>query len=194
MLARAAAVVIVVGLLVSAIPGVGFGWLSSSLFSTPQKVRLAITPASALGWTGAALLRDVGVAVSARGLEQALGVAAFCAVGAFAVVLVVRARFERLPRDLGWLLVAAAVGGPAAWPWYFVWGLVLLAACPGVQRTRALVPAIVLSAFLVKASGVLALPLHTAPAVLAVYAAGVWYAARGRRGRERVPELALVES
>ncbi len=192
-LARAAAAVLVVALLVSAIPGIGFSWLSSSLFSTPQKVRLAITPATALGWTGAALLRDAGVAVSARGLEATLGVLAFCAVGVGAVVLLARTRLERLPRDLGWLLLAAAFGGPAAWPWYFIWGLALLACCPGVLRARPVVLLVALSVFLVKANGVLALPLQSAPAVLAVYAAGalVCLAARPRSPprRARAPAL-----
>jgi hypothetical protein len=194
-LARAAAVVLAVAFLVSAIPGVGFSWLSTSLFSTPQKVRLAITPATGLGWTAAALLRDMGVAVSARHVEAVLGVLAFCAVGVAAVVLLVRARFERLPRDLGWLLLAAAFCGPAAWPWYFVWGLVLLACCPGTQRARALPVLLAVAPFLVKANGVLALPLESAPAVLAVYAAGAWYLLRGvrMRVRGRPPDLALVE-
>ena len=31
-------------------------------------------------------------------------------------------------RNLGIALIAVAVGGPAAWPWYLTWGLVLLAA------------------------------------------------------------------
>jgi alpha-1,6-mannosyltransferase len=193
-LARAAAAVLVVALLVSAIPGIGFSWLSTSLFSTPQRVRLAITPATALGWTGAAVLRDMGVAVSARGLEAALGVIAFCAVGVGAIVLLARTRLERMPRDLGWLLVAAAFCGPAAWPWYFIWGLALLACRPGLQRAGAVAVVVALSVFLVKANGVLALPLQSAPAVLAVYAAAAWYALRGVRGRARVPGLALVES
>jgi alpha-1,6-mannosyltransferase len=192
-LARAAAMVLAIALVVSAIPGIGFGWLSASLFSTPQKVRLAITPATGLGWTAAALLRDVGVTVSARHLEAVLGMVAFCAVGVAAVVLLARARFERLPRDLGWLLVAVAFCGPAAWPWYFVWGLVLLACSPRAQRARALPLLLALAPFLVKANGVLALPLDTAPAVLAVYAAGAWYVLRGVRVRERAPDLALVE-
>jgi Glycosyltransferase family 87 len=192
-LARAAAAVLVVALLVSAIPGVGLGWLSSSLFSTPQKVRLAITPATALGWTAAALLRDVGVAVSARGLEATLGTLAFAGVGVAAVVLLARTHLERLPRDLGWLLIAAAFGGPAAWPWYFIWGLVLLAAWPPVQRARSLAVVIGLSVFLVKANGVLALPLQSAPAVLAVYLAGAWYAWRRAHGASR-PESVLAPS
>ena len=188
--ARAATAVLVIALVVSAIPGVGFSWLSSALFSTPQKVRLAITPATALGWTSAAVLRDMGAAVSARGLESALGVIAFCAVGVAAIVLLARTRLERMPRDLGWLLVAAAFCGPAAWPWYFLWGLALLACCPGVQRAGAVAVVVALSVFLVKANGVLAPPLQSAPVVLAVYALGGWYVLRG----ERLPKLALVES
>jgi hypothetical protein len=194
-LARALAAVVVVALLVSAIPGVGFGWLSSSLFATPQKVRLAITPATGLGWTAAALLRDLGVGVSARHLEAVLGAMAFAMVGVAAVVLLARARFATLPRDLGWLLVAAAFCGPAAWPWYFAWGLVLLACCPATQRARGLPLLLAAAPFLVKANGVLALPLESAPAVLAVYAAAAWYLLRGARlrARERLPDLALVE-
>jgi hypothetical protein len=187
LLTGAAAAVVAVVLLLSAIPGVGFGWLSSSLFSTPQRVRLAITPATALGYTGAALLRDAGVAVSARHLEAALGVVAFALVGLYAVALLVRTRPERIPRHVGLLLVAAAFGGPAAWPWYFIWGLALLAASPDAQRARWLAPAIAASAFLVKPNGVLALPLQSAPAVLVVYAVAVAYACR--RTREPSPEL-----
>ena len=64
----AAGVVVAVSLL----SGLGFGWLSTSVFSTPGKVRLAITPATALGWTVARV-----VPVGARGLESAFGIVAF---------------------------------------------------------------------------------------------------------------------
>jgi hypothetical protein len=185
--------VLAIALLLSAIPGVGFGWLSSSLFSTPQKVRLAVTPATALGYTGAALLRDAGVAVSARHLEAALGVVAFVLVGLYAVALLVRTRTERLPRHVGLLLAAAAFGGPAAWPWYFIWGLAVLGCCREVQRVRWIPLAVAVSPFLVKPNGVLTLPLQSAPAVLVVYAVAAWYLLRGARVRERPSELALVE-
>ena len=46
---------------VSVVTGLGFSWFSASLFSTPAKVHLAITPATALGWTVAELLRAVGI-------------------------------------------------------------------------------------------------------------------------------------
>src|ERR1700727_1869912 len=40
---------------VTLVAGVGVDWLSTSLFSTPAKVRLAITPATGLGFTVASL-------------------------------------------------------------------------------------------------------------------------------------------
>ncbi len=49
-------VALVVIVAVSLASGLGLGWISTSVFSTPAKVRLAITPATALGWTAAQVL------------------------------------------------------------------------------------------------------------------------------------------
>jgi alpha-1,6-mannosyltransferase len=170
-------VVVAAGVMVavSLVSGLGFGWISSGVFSTPEKVRLAITPATALGWTVAQV-----VPVGARGLESALGVVAFAGAALLGVVLVWRTRRENMVRHLGIVLIAAAVCGPAAWPWYLTWGLALLAACPGIQFSRALVVASVLGALVVKADGVLAFPLHTAPMFVALYVAivAVWLTRR----------------
>lgn len=153
-------------LAISLISGLGFGWISSGVFSTPEKVRLAITPATALGWTVAQI-----VPVGARGLESALGVIAFAVSVLFGLALLWRTRPSNLVRYLAFALIAVAVCGPAAWPWYLTWGLVLLAACPGIQSSRALVATLVVGALVVKADGVLAFPLHTAPVFVALYAA-----------------------
>jgi hypothetical protein len=153
-------------LAISLISGLGVHWISSGVFSTPQKVRLAITPATALGWTAAQVLP-----VGARGLESVLGVIAFALSVAFGLVLLWRTRRESLVRHLGFALIAVAVCGPAAWPWYLTWGLVLLAACPGIQFSRLLVATLVVGALVVKADGVLAFPLHTAPVFVALYVA-----------------------
>ena len=67
------------------------------------------------------------------------------------------------------------------WPWYFAWGLSLLAACRGPQRSRLLALALAAVVFEVKPDGILGLPLHTAPAVLAGYlllAGAAWLAVR----------------
>lgn len=161
---------------ISLVSGLGFGWLSSGVFSTPQKVRLAITPATALGWTVAQI-----VPVGARGLESALGVVAFAVGVLVGLVLLWRTRPSNMVRYLAFALIAVAVCGPAAWPWYLTWGLVLLAACPGVQSARTLVATMVVAAFLVKADGVLAFPLHTAPVFVALYVAIAAVAARRPR-------------
>jgi hypothetical protein len=159
-------VLVAVGVVVavSLVSGLGFGWLSSSVFSTPGKVHLAITPATALGWTVAQV-----VPVGAHGLESALGIVAFAAAALLGLVLLWRTRPENMVRYLGIVLLAGAVCGPAAWPWYLTWGLALLAACPEVQGSRALPIAIVASPLVVKADGVLAFPLHTAPVFVVLY-------------------------
>ena len=186
----AAAVVVVV----SVITGLGLGWISTTVFSTPDRVRLAITPATALGWTVAQV-----VPVGARGLESALGVVAFGLSLGLGAVLLWRSRRQTMVRNLGIALIAVAVCGPAAWPWYLTWGLVLLAACPGIQQSRALALAVVASALVVKADGVLAFPLHTAPVFVVLYltAAAVWLS-RARlsvaSGRRRPRARALAES
>ena len=102
----------------------------------------------------------------------------------FVVAMLARARSGNLVRPLGLALLALALGGPAAWPWYFAWGLVLLAATTPFQLGRALPVVLVAGAFLVKANGILVLPLRSAPYVVALYlliAAVAWYAWSRRR-------------
>ncbi len=97
-----------------------------------------------------------------------------------------RLRIRTLALFTGVLLIAAAAGGPAAWPWYFSWGLALLAACPVPQRSLVLVAGSIVAVFLIKPNGILALPLPSAPVVMAVYAllaALYWTGRRGGPGR-----------
>jgi hypothetical protein len=151
---------------VSLLSGLGLGWISSSVFSTPEKVRLAITPATAVGWTVAQV-----IPIGARGLESALGMIAFALSVLFSLVLLWRTRPANMVRYLGYALIAVAICGPAAWPWYLTWGLVLLAACPGIQFSRTLAATMVLGALVVKADGILAVSLYAAPIFLALYVA-----------------------
>jgi hypothetical protein len=186
-LAASAAIAIAVLAAVTLVAGVGVNWLSTSLFSTPAKVRLAITPATGLGYTVASLLSDVGISVSHKGVEGAFGVIAFAITAVVGAVLLVRVRIGRLVPWLGAFLLIAAAGGPAAWPWYFIWGLSLLCALRVPQRSFSLALAIAISVFVVKPNGILALPLQSAPAVVVVYAlvmAAVWWQSRRRRREE----------
>lgn len=191
-LARSAAVAVVVVVVVSVVTGVGADWISTGVFSTPERVRLAITPATAAGRTVAGLLSGAGVAVNGRSLESAFATATFGLAVVAGLVVLWRTRSETMVRDLALLLLVFALAGPATWPWYLSWGLALVAACPGIQRWPALVFAVLASVFVVKPDGILALPLARAPVVLAVYAvaaAWVWYGWKRRAGGRPVGEL-----
>jgi hypothetical protein len=178
------AVVLATFLAVGLVTGVGLGWISDGLLSTPGKVRLAITPSTAIGYSGASLLHALGVGVASKALESAVGAVALALTGLLAVMLGVRVRYENLVWYLGLLLLVSVIGGPAAWPWYLCWGIALLAACPGPQRWRWLALVVVASSFLVRADGQLVLPRQTAPIVLGVYLAAALIVWRGR-GRQR---------
>ena len=161
-------------------PGSGFSWLTTSVFSTPAKVHLAITPSTAVGWTVAGLLRDAGVAVGHRTVASAFGVVTLAITVISGALLLWRVRVPKVALYLGLLLLIAAACGPAAWPWYFTWGLVLLAGCPGWQRSVALATGAVVGVFLIKPNGILVLPVQSSPAVLAAYALLGWVAWRSR--------------
>jgi alpha-1,6-mannosyltransferase len=189
--ALALSAVVTVGVLaaVSVATGLGLSWVSSTVLSTPGKVHLAITPTTAVGWSFASLLHLLGIGANAKAIESALGVVALSLTGVLGLALIRRARYATMVPALGALLLVSVFAGPATWPWYLTWGLALVACCVFAQRSRVLPPAIVLTVFLVKPSGILALPLHTAPIVLAVYviAAGAAWQARRRRGGSRSP-------
>ena len=75
---------------VSLITGLGLDWVSGSL-STPAKVRLAITPSTALGYTVA---HAFGVAGSSKAIESAFGVVTLALTAGLGAWLLYRVRFE----------------------------------------------------------------------------------------------------
>jgi hypothetical protein len=169
---------------VSLATGWGLHWFSSTLFSTPARVRLAITPATGVGWTLSSLLRDAGAGASFMHVESVTRATAAAITGVIAIALLARTRRENMVRMLGIVLIALALGGPAAWPWYLTWGIVLLAATTPFQLSRTIPVVLAVIAFLVKANGILVLPLRSAPIVLGVYVVigcAAWYSWRRRR-------------
>jgi hypothetical protein len=187
-LAAAAGVTVLVLALISVVTGIDAHWLGTGVFSTPQKVHLAITPGTNIGYTVASLLGDLGIGANTRSLEDAFGAVTAIATVALGLWLLWRVRRERLVQYLGVFLLAAAFLGPAAWPWYLSWGVALLAARPGPQRSWALAIVVTVPVFLVKPDGILALSVGASPVVLAVYlvlAVLAWHLARRRRRRLR---------
>jgi hypothetical protein len=178
--------VVVVLAAVSAVTGVGIHWLSSAVISAPGKVHLAITPVTAFGWTVARIGRGAGVHLDAHRLESVLGDVALVATALVALVLAARVGLATLVASSAIVLATAALAGPAAWPWYFCWALVLVAARPAALASRPLALAVAVAPLLVKPDGILAIPLGlawlTASAYLLLAAIG-WRAARRRGDR-----------
>ena len=182
---QSAAASVAVLALVSWVSGFGTDWLSSSVFSTPNRVHLAITPSTALGWTIAQIAHGLDLHVSTRHLESAFALVSLAIVALVALKRAARVDVPTLPRHLGVVLIALALGGPAAWPWYFAWGIALLAACPPGRLAAAVPIGSLIGAFIVKPDGILGLPIESAPAVLVLYAV---CAAYGWRVRPHPPE------
>jgi hypothetical protein len=186
-LGQSAAAAVITLVLVTAVTGFGLGWISSGLFSTPARVRLAVTPATDISWTITHLLGDVGVSISFHTLHSLFRAVIFGVSVLVGLLLLWRARRSTLVEYLGLALVGFAIAGPALWPWYLSWGLVLLAAWVPAQRSWLVVAALVLGSVLVQPGGVLALPLGSSP-VLAVFwlLTGLALSYRWRR-RQRAP-------
>lgn len=179
--AKAAIAAVATAAIVTLVTGFGIGWISTSLFSTPGRVRLAITPATDLSFT----LHKLIASVSFGDAQSVLRVALVLATLLVALGLLWKARWHTLPQYLGLALVAFAFGGPALWPWYLAWGLVLLAAWGTVQRSVIVVAGVVISSFVVKPDGILLLSRGSSPIVAAfwvVVAVLAWVAwQRGHR-------------
>jgi Glycosyltransferase family 87 len=166
-----AVVVIVLGV-VSLVAGVGAHWVSGKLLSTPGRVHLAITPATAAGYSIASLLRSLDIAsVGFHSLESAFAAVAVALTAGLGAVLCWRVRYERLALYLGILLLAAVLGGPATWPWYLTWGVALLAVDPRAQRSLALPAVLVLACFAIAPGGLVAVALPKAPWMFGAYVA-----------------------
>ncbi len=188
-LAQAAVLVVVVFALVGLATGVGASWLTSTLFSAPGRVALAVTPSSGLACTLYSGLGHVcsnhvaGFHNDQTVFRIVIGVISLVAV----LEMLRRVRAPTLARWLGLALLVLAWGGPAAWPWYFIWGIALVAAAPGTLTYFWCIVLILAGAFVVKPDGILAVPLQSAPWVMACYLVAIiagWYGYR-RWGRIR---------
>ncbi|HTX32954.1 MAG TPA: polyprenol phosphomannose-dependent alpha 1,6 mannosyltransferase MptB [Solirubrobacteraceae bacterium] len=190
-LRAAAAGVVTAGVLgvVTLVTGFGLGWVSSGLFSTPARVHLALTPATDISWTAVKLLHDAGLSASFHAVDSVLRAVMFAASALLALVLLWRARLTNFVFCLGLALVGFAIAGPALWPWYLSWGLVLLAVSPRGQASWLVVAALAVGAVLVKPGGILALPLGSSPVVACLWLA-LWIFILYRARRRRRPDLA----
>ena len=189
--AKALAAAVATAAVVTLVTGFGVGWISTSLFSTPARVRLAITPATDISFTIQKLLRDVGASVTFADVESIVRALLFAASGIAALLFLARARWRTLVQCLGLTLVVFAFGGPALWPWYLAWALVLLATWEPAQRSWILVVGIVLASYVVRADGILLLSRGSSPIIAAFWVLAAvfgWLGWRRRRARRAYSE------
>lgn len=179
-LASAAGTVCVILISSSLATGLGVAWLSPSVLATPGRVHLAITPVSQAAWIVHALDASISVHAAAGPISK---IALAAAILISIAVLICR-RSMQIAHTSGIILLTLAALGPAAWPWYFCWGVALLAAEKSWQQSRVFVAAVLVSVIIVKPDGILLLPFGSAPIVLAVYVTlAVLVALQLRRGR-----------
>jgi alpha-1,6-mannosyltransferase len=131
----AAAAVVFVG--VSLASGYGFAWLGPSALHVPTELRVASTPAVSLGRFLFHVLHAVGIPVVEEVTVTVTQVVCGVAAGLALVWLLFTVHRHEVVRSLGLAFFLIVVGSPTVWPWYLMWGLVLLAATTA-QRSRVL--------------------------------------------------------
>ena len=147
---RAVLVVVVVG--VTELAGYGWTWLGPTALHIPTELRVLSTPSVSLGVLVFSVLHPLGIPVARSAVvtvvQDVVAVAAVAAV----VWLLVTVRRHEVVRSLGLALILIVVGSPTVWPWYLMWGVVLLAATTA-QRSKVLAAVAGLAMLVVGPSG-----------------------------------------
>jgi hypothetical protein len=170
----------VVWALLTVLTGFGLGWLSSKAFTIPSELRTLITPSVAIGVFLASILHVLGSSVATQHVVTVTrSIVSVATVAGLAWLLWSAHRFDWV-RLLGLSLLLVAVGSPTLWPWYFTWGICVLAATTA-QRSIALALLASLPVLMVGAQGTPALNGHSYLVTAPLLVAGVaWLAWRGR--------------
>jgi len=149
-LAAAILVVVVVG--VTELAGYGWTWLGPTALHIPTELRVLHTPSVSLGVLLFSVLHPLGIPVVRSQVvtvtQDLVAVAAVAAV----VWLLATVRRHEVVRSLGLALILIVVGSPTVWPWYLMWGVVLLAATTA-QRSMVLAAVAGLAMLVVGPSG-----------------------------------------
>lgn len=169
---------------ISALTGLGFGWLNA--MGVPSMI-VTLAPLSLLGWAlqqGLVALGMTGAAAAIPPFVQTLSY-----VIAFGLIAWLGVRFARTRpiTFLAWAYLAFAVFGPALHTWYLLWGAVFLPLAHTSSRTLRRAAAVT-SVMLVYGAGNLAWRNDAVALVLAAVAAAlVWLVLRARARRTVLP-------
>jgi hypothetical protein len=173
-LAKAVLVPAATVVIVTMASGLGWQWLSPSALRIPTELRILATPTVSIGVLVFHVLHLVGIPVHQHACVTVTQLV--CGVAGVAGVawLIANVRKLDVVRAIGIALIVVVLVGPTLWPWYFTWGLALLAATPA-QRSKTLALAAALAMFIVGPSGTpLIGGIDYIFVALASFAAGQW--------------------
>jgi hypothetical protein len=151
-LAKAVLVPAAVVVFVTTVTGLGWRWISPSALRIPTELRILATPTVSLGVLIFHILRLVDMPVQQHACVTVTQVVCGLAGAAGVVWLIANVRKFDVVRVIGIALIVVVLVGPTLWPWYFTWGLALLAATTA-QRSKALAVVTALAMFMVGPSG-----------------------------------------
>lgn len=132
--------------------GYGWGWLSPKAFRIPTELRILTTPLVAVATFLNSLLHAVGIPVRLGGTETVVLLIGEIVSVLLVVLLLVRVPGGSMLRLLGLALIVVVLGSPTIWPWYWLWGVSVLAASDA-QRSKALAALAGLGMLVVGAGG-----------------------------------------
>ncbi len=179
-LARAALVPAATIVLVTVVSGLGWRWLSPSALRIPTELRILATPTVSIGVFVFHVLRLVDLPVQQHACVTVMQYVCGAAGVAGVAWLIANVRRFDVVRTTGIALLVIVLVGPTLWPWYFTWGLALLAATPA-QKSKALAVAAGLAMLMVGPGGAPMIGgIDYIFVALACLAGGQWLL-RGRR-------------
>ncbi len=135
---EATVVVALVIIAVTETAGYGWAWVSARALSIPTRLRLLTSPTVSLGVLLATIAHAAGLHVGTRRVvtfvQHASEVFAVLAIA----WITFKTRTGNVTRHFGVALLVVVVASPTVWPWYFLWGVTVLAPT-SAQRSRLLI-------------------------------------------------------
>lgn len=149
---EALAILAVVFVGVTLLCGDGWTWIGPTALHIPTELRVLSTPSVSLGVLVFHLLHPLGIPVTGSAVVTVTQDLVALATVVAIVWLLATVRRHEVVRSMGLALILIVVGSPTVWPWYLMWGLVLLAATT-MQRSTVLAAVAALAMLVVGPSG-----------------------------------------
>jgi hypothetical protein len=133
-------------LLLSAVSGLGLGWIGN--LATPGTVRSWLAPATGIGMELTSLLHVVGLHVSQGGVLSVTRIIGLMAAALASLYLLLVSDRVGGIRALGVSLLLFVILAPVVQPWYLTWGIVMLAPIAAGRLRSAVIALSVASPFI----------------------------------------------